>query len=751
MKIRTKVTQTILSLLSKNSARYQSAVVCSLLGTQLSFAAVTTTTNPSDINATITLDASDAGNDIVIFSITSTDTPIKGTLDVKNNDGANDHFLSSIVGVHVNTATDSVLQFDGASISMAMTGGDSDPHLFDIYGVSANEDTQLSFKNTQISITAGAGIYDSYTYGIYGGNITSFDEKSSIKLISQVEGPTIIHGMEVQSITNFSGEISVNGIENATGLLVSSGAASASLAGTVSATSEALATALSYNGDARTIGGSYTATGSGASSAGIAAIISHGTIDTISATLNASGENAIGLGLGEAKSSTTVGTLSSTINVSAKEHAVGIAYDNNNFSTYIEEISSTITTNHLGTTYNNNTVGLVARLTTIYTDDKDGFGAFTGDIQAKGLSNAVGMELAHTFRDEPNSNESGLISGNISAFSDDTYILLDGGDTPDASKTYSREQFHFKSTAAIRIIMGELPIIPSSLTPETNADSVLHFGNGAVAKAWVGAESKELGGSYGDAIQFTTDHLVLNAASNATVTLVGDITSDSKGYDYVSNTGGDKSISSTPVSSNEYAAATTSSRQLTFNEGTYDVSSDYWFVSQVNMGSSQTKGTGHVRLHDSTNLFVTDMLTFHVNSSSDYSSIGIAHGKTLTTASLENVQITLNDDIMAEENFEINLIAGDIIDATGGELRLTLIDLNAGGTELLEDNLGSIYIIYNGEKVYYTDGMTISMDGSSTNLTIGRGTGSSHIPEPSTATLSLLALAGLISRRRRKQ
>ncbi len=666
------------------------------------------------------------------------DGKLTGSLTITNGTESAPTNFYEATAISIDGGLAETIAFEDFALSLTTYGEPEGSDYHDLYGISEGI---ISLKNSSITLTANTGKGATYLYAIDNSTIIDFDTTSKISLTNHAPGASQVYGIGGGSVKNFAGSVTITSASEATGVEISDtdvyGTQFASTTN-ISATAAEYATALSYYAfnsteSVATFNGKFTATSNAGGLATAAAIYS----DYYA----------------------TIGSVSGTYTATAIDAALALDVGNRVKTGAIDATLKITTT---GTTYTSDAVGYLGGVGILTGDGirQSGFDSFSGSITAKGAYNAVGMELHHL----PNmqsegSNVSGMISGNISATTDNTYFLTrdPGGnvyadyslDDPEFF-TDGYATFHFKSTAAIRVVEGysggglDKSILSTKNVP-TEA-STLQFADGAKAEAWVGAEGEAK--RYGDVIQFTVEQLILDAASDAIVTLNGDITTDAQPFGD-SGEGGDGG-GAVAVAAPEPAPVSIG-RVLTYNEGNYRVSSDYWFVSELEMGSSATLGTGNVLLLDSTRFVGTESISFHVNSVADYSNIVVSANEMLTITETNTVNVTLGESIMGTENFEIHLIAGEIMDGVSTELLISLTDLVIGdGTEegSLLDDLSSIYIKYNGEKVYYAEGMSITMDGTSTNLTIGRGEGS-FVPEPSTATLSLLALAGLLARRRR--
>ncbi len=167
---------------------------------------------------------------------------------------------------------------------------------------------------------------------------------------------------------------------------------------------------------------------------------------------------------------------------------------------------------------------------------------------------------------------------------------------------------------------------------------------------------------------------------------------------------------------------------LEFQSGQFDVASESWTASVVTVGSDAA--TAQVTLESDLGIEATT-LEFYINGLDDVSSITISTGYTLDLSDIDTINVYITDGVMES-----------------GEFDLTLMD---GAIACMSDDVQVHYILsdlYTGESLSYGS----ADDGTSFIVSYGGSSGGGDlpaVPEPTTATLSLLALAGLVARRRR--
>ncbi len=418
-------------------------------------------------------------------------------------------------------------------------------------------------------------------------------------------------------------------------------------------------------------------------------------------------------------------------------------------SSYIDNINSTIRVNNSYLANDSNSA--------ILTMDIHQFGVigeFGSEFEAAGVKSALG---AHFFTDltpdlladgeTKGKQESGLIYNNWDVHvSTDPHIYNHSTSevrNEDNEVILAAENYTSKS------VVGILVEKEASATP-VNTEAVLNFIDGATLDTWIGVPASPSlenvkGLPIGDAIVFDVETMTLVAHDKTaqdlppnSVRLRGDIVSrtDSR------------------------------TEEIVFKSGEFDVTSDYWYVNNASIGDNRSKTTSTVTLSPSerfedgiavlnrvADLSMVDVLDIHVNSDTDFSQLVIVENQLASIDTLQRINVTLSTDIMKTEEFRLTLIDGDLLDTMGGIFEVTFEDIDnalAGpGAYALE----TIVVEYDGvDYIHNADnGWIVPLSGTAIDFIIKRYAGhDATIPEPSTATLSLLALAGLLARRRRR-
>ncbi len=753
------------------------------------------TTPLGHVNVTNT--STDRSDDLVGVSVSGTTNftaPLSGSItvatpDVESTDSS--YASNSMTGVLIDSTSSDTFSINGLTTNIDIKGADYGYYVKnDSWGVVGKHKGSVSVSNSSINITTESDTTYSLASGIVlDAHLESFDASSSITIGGSGRAYTG-KGIQVNTLGSYEGSITIKS-KFAEGIQVFDGQAGATLGGSVTINALYDANAISYAGQAESISTAISmtrelGTTGGSTMRGIY-LENHedysqmSEVKEISSNITITSTGAV-RGI-EIDDYSKFGTISGDITINAGgSEAFGIISNGTG-----GEISSHVRVSNTGTSkYQvSNTAGVLANLGYAFTHGGEVYDsaspAISGKIEATGISTAVGVHFTYKTDeqlgfDDPDApvpdylNKSGLITGSISAHTSESTYLFDAA----GNVITDRSSKHYKSTVGIRVADSGTWL--GSLVPPTEGnDAVLNFGHGVTVSALVGEGAEQ---TLGDAIQFDSPNLTLHAGKDDVVTLTGDITSLATKATYEGGVSGlespndhplvdisalpkpkppvewsSDSVATQQASSTRAAAASVDSigaqeDALIFSQGKYHVKSDYWFVSEVAVGSYAIESTSQITLTGSTKFADTNMLSFHVNSTSDYSSITVSATEMLTINELGTVNVTLGAELMAAETFRLTLIDGDMFDTAGNTLTVNLFDLITEGTGGLIDDLASIYVEYDGVRYDYEDGpVTFTYTGEATDLVIGR----EIIPEPSTATLSLLALAGLLSRRRRGQ
>ncbi len=364
--------------------------------------------------------------------------------------------------------------------------------------------------------------------------------------------------------------------------------------------------------------------------------------------------------------------------------------------------------------------GLAATATDLVDDwivnqnyDSSTFGNISGNISATveqetAGTKAVGVQLGNVFMKDGelqviDTKMTGSFSGNISAELSDT-VNADGS---------------LQSSSSGNVVAG-----------------IVDMGNQTLSfDGTTQGENNTLGTSVSAKIYNQEgDTKVLRAYGDAVLTLDGGIKLSSKGTSAATAARFEGNLTAG-------TSATGSGHQsLDFVQGNFDITSESWNANAgITVGSiagsdvTSLYQTASVTLNDiestvgETTTFNSNSLTFYANSMSDSSVIEAMAGVSLELESLTIVNVYLaGDDSMYETLYFLDALKADYFDA---------------------DNTGITYNLYlDGVAYEQHDEFKIVHDSTGIYLSTGK-----HIPEPSTATLSLVALAGLLARRRRKK
>ncbi len=161
---------------------------------------------------------------------------------------------------------------------------------------------------------------------------------------------------------------------------------------------------------------------------------------------------------------------------------------------------------------------------------------------------------------------------------------------------------------------------------------------------------------------------------------------------------------------------------LQFQSGQFDVDSESWTAKVVTIGSETE--TAQINVESDLGIEATT-LEFYINSIDDVSSITIDSGYTLDLTDVSSINIYLSDSVMESVEFVLTLIDGDIACLSP-----------------------DVQVNYVTSDLYTSDSLSYGTDSDGNSFIITLS--GCVIPEPSTATLSLVALAGLMARRRRQ-
>ncbi len=171
-------------------------------------------------------------------------------------------------------------------------------------------------------------------------------------------------------------------------------------------------------------------------------------------------------------------------------------------------------------------------------------------------------------------------------------------------------------------------------------------------------------------------------------------------------------------------------QSLDFTSGYYEISSSQWTAStSINVGAA---GASTDDAYSTASVTTSDILTasteamnFYVNSVSDVSTLIVGDAQTLVLDGLKTVNIYLQGEVADYEN----------------GLPLYVVDAREAQDLSWDSSVAIQYEIYmNGTRIDQNSDFYVQHD----------STGIYIIPEPSTATMSLIALAALLQGRRRR-
>ncbi len=221
---------------------------------------------------------------------------------------------------------------------------------------------------------------------------------------------------------------------------------------------------------------------------------------------------------------------------------------------------------------------------------------------------------------------------------------------------------------------------------------------------------------YGDAIVYDTESLSLRSTDGSTVSLTGNI--------------------------RYQGSSPTTGSILHFESGNYSLTGLEIATREVHMGT-ELNTTASLTLTEDTAFSGTELVSFYAEREGVNSKITVNDGKALSLTDLTQIDVELTSNFIYDYNYIVTLIDGDIIMNEGDLFNVTI-----DGGYLLEC-VGEIYVIYNGKEYQYADGgIQIEAVANSTDLHIIRY---QLVPEPTSASFSILALTALLARRRRKQ
>ena len=155
---------------------------------------------------------------------------------------------------------------------------------------------------------------------------------------------------------------------------------------------------------------------------------------------------------------------------------------------------------------------------------------------------------------------------------------------------------------------------------------------------------------------------------------------------------------------------------------------------------------------------VKEFMELDIESAAILSALATSAKGTLVNIA-DNVTLTLGDvDVVDGGALEFNggnvtITSGSILNLGGTSITLNGTTLISEGFTVMVDSLAdaTVFNVVDNAALAALDGVTVTLkDETGTTKTVAASTVATVVPEPTTATLSLLALAGLAMRRRRK-
>lgn len=163
-------------------------------------------------------------------------------------------------------------------------------------------------------------------------------------------------------------------------------------------------------------------------------------------------------------------------------------------------------------------------------------------------------------------------------------------------------------------------------------------------------------------------------------------------------------------------------QSIIFAAGQFEIQSNSWTASSISIGSDG--GSSQLTLASNTSI-TAESLDFYIEDWDDFSSINLADGFSIDLSIVSTINVYVSDSLMDLSEFDITIIDGEIA-CMSGTLEVNFI---------LSDGYSDANLSYGAA----SDGTSfiVSLSGNA-------------VPEPTTASLSILALAGLMIRRRRQ-